>query len=418
MARPLTAIAVEKARAAKERRELADPGCRGLYLIVQPSGVKSWAARYRYQGRSIKLTLGAVLIGAAESDSTPEVGAPLSLAHARELCARVLREAQAGRDPAVAKRQRREQQYAAEANTLQAICEEHLRREAGRDLRTLDSLRRPDLELFYPELGRLPIDQIKRGQFIRVLDAIADERGQRRAGRALGSMKTLLNWYANRSEHVSVLNRVSWRASGPEGGRDRVLDDAELQAIVQAAERDEDPFGRYLLFTLLTASRRSEAAGLRRSELSDDGKVWTIPASRYKSKRDVAIPLSAKAQGIVASMPHLPGGDYVFSVTGVRAINDFAKFKTRFDKLSGVTGWRLHDLRRTARTLLSRVGTRPDIAELCLGHRVGGIRGIYDRFEFIDEKRAAFEALARMVESIVRPDDTVVSITRAKRQRK
>ena len=111
-----------------------------------------------------------------------------------------------------------------------------------------------------------------------------------------------------------------------------------------------------------------------------------------------------KAQQIIASQPELPGGDFVFSVTGVRAINDFANAKTRFDQLSGVSGWRLHDLRRTSRTLLIRCGIRPDIAELCLGHRIGGIRGIYDRHEFIDEKRAAFEALAALIERIVRPD--------------
>src|SRR5262249_5511500 len=213
--KPLRAMTVDKLRAGDDRREIADAGCPGLYLIVQPSGHKSWALRYRSRRRSVKLTLGPVLIGArAESDATPALDTPLSLAAARELATRTLREIQAGRDPAVAKRQRREQQHAAEADTLQAVCGEHLRREAGR-LRTLDSQRRPDLELFYPALGQLPIDQIRRGQFVRVLDAIADERGQRRAGRALGAMKTLLNWHGNRSDYVSVLTRTSWRAAGP-----------------------------------------------------------------------------------------------------------------------------------------------------------------------------------------------------------
>ena len=151
MAKPLTAISVEKARPHAERREIADGGCTGLYLIVQPSGVKSWAARYRYRGRSIKLTLGPVLIGArAESASTPEVGAPLSLASARELCARVLREAQAGRDPAEEKRQRREQQHAAGAETLWSVCQEHLRRNSY--LRSIDQ-RRADLRIVLPVAG-------------------------------------------------------------------------------------------------------------------------------------------------------------------------------------------------------------------------------------------------------------------------
>ena len=384
MAKPLTAISVEKARAHAERRELADGGCTGLYLIVQPSGVKSWAARYRYRGRSIKLTLGPVLIGArAEAASTPEVGAPLSLASARELCARVLREAQAGRDPAAEKRQRREREHAAGAETLWSVCQEHLRRNSY--LRSIDQ-RRADFELFYPSLGQQPIEEIKRGQFVRVLDQIADERGQRRASRALGSMKTLLNWHGNRSEYVSKLTRTGWRTSAPEGGRDRVLDDTEIRKIVLAAEADHGPFAAFIRFVLLTATRRNEAARLRRSELSADGATWTIPAARYKQKRDVVIPLSAKAQQIIASQPHLPGGDYVFSHSGARAINDFADAKTRFDK--ALRRYRLAAARSETNGayVVVACGIRPDIAELCLGHRIGGIRGIYDRFEFIDEK--------------------------------
>src|SRR5215472_3622346 len=255
MAKPLTAITVAKARAGSTRRELPDGGCPGLYLIVQVSGHKSWALRYRSRRRSVKLTLGPTLIGAgAESDNAPQLDTPLSLAAARELATRTLREVQAGRDPALAKRQQREQQHAAEADTLQAVCEEHLRREAGR-LRTLETQRRPDLELFYPALGQMPLEQIRRGQFVRVLDTVADQRGRRRAGRALAAMKTLLNWHGNRSDYVSVLTRVSWRTAGPAGGRDKVLDDAELKAIWLAAEQDKGPYGPYLRFMLLTSTR-------------------------------------------------------------------------------------------------------------------------------------------------------------------
>jgi hypothetical protein len=82
MTKPLTAVAVAKLRAGADRREIPDAGCRGLYLIVQPSGLKSWAARYRFRGIPTKLTLGPVLIGAPESAQTPEIGAPMGLARA------------------------------------------------------------------------------------------------------------------------------------------------------------------------------------------------------------------------------------------------------------------------------------------------------------------------------------------------
>jgi integrase len=387
--------------------------------VVQTSGVKSWAARYRSRGRSVKLTLGSALIGAgAESVSAPELGAPLSLAHARELCARMLREAQAGRDPAVAKRQRRALAHAAAADTLQAVGEEFLRREGGR-LRTRDQ-RKADIALLYPNLGRLPLDQIKRRQFVREFDHVEDTRGPVRAQRVQSATKRLLNWYSGRADdYVSVLTRVPARISIAERARSHVPSDAELKAIVLAAERDRI-FGSYLLFTLATATRRGESAGLRRSELSPDGRTWIIPAARYKTGKDTLIPLSAKAQAIVAAMPVLPGGDYVFSEDGKRPLGNFAARKTRFDALCGVGGWRIHDLRRAARTLLSRAGVSADIAERCLGHSLTGSRRVYDRHEFESEKAAAFEALAALIERIVRPPtDVVVPIrARAKGRRK
>jgi integrase len=376
--------------------------------------VKSWAARYRYRGRPTKFTLGSALIGAPESDQTPEIGAPLSLASARELCARVLREAQAGRNPALKKRQQREEQAAAEADTFQTIAEEFLRREGPR-LRTL-SQRKSDLELLYPSLGRLPIPEIRRAQFVREFDRIADQRGLVRASRVQTATKALLNWYSARSDYISVLTRTPQRISIQEHTRSHVPSDAELRAILLAAEQDEGPFGRYLLFTLSTATRRGESAGLRRSELSPDGRTWIIPGSRYKNGKDCLVPLSERAQAIIASMPVL--GDFVFTANGTCALGNFAERKKAFDEACGVPGWVIHDLRRAARTLLSRAGISADIAERCLGHSLSGVRRTYDRHEYETEKRHAFEALAALVERITRPPADVVVPIRAKSARR
>jgi integrase len=418
MAKPLTAIAVAKARAGDDRREIPDGGCTGLYLIVQPSGHKSWHLRYRRHGRTKNFTLGPTLIGTrAESNVAPQIGTPLVLAAARELATRTLREVQAGHDPAEAKRKRREEQHAAAADSFENVAQEFLRRE-GPKLRTL-AQRRSDLELFYKPLGQMPIPEIKRAQFVREFDRIEDQRGPVRANRAQTAVKALLNWYGGRTDYVSVLTRTPARISISGRARSHVPSDAELKAIVLAAERG-GLFGRYLLFTLYCACRRGESAGLRRSELSPDGRVWTVPAARYKSNRDLLIPLSAKAQAIIASMPPAAGGDYVFSDDGKYPLGNFAARKARFDKLCGIGNWgRIHDLRRAARTLLSRAGVNADIAERCLGHALTGVRRVYDRHEFQSEKAAAFEALAQMVERIVRPPpDVVVPTGRAKARRK
>jgi integrase len=98
----------------------------------------------------------------------------------------------------------------------------------------------------------------------------------------------------------------------------------------------------------------------------------------------------------------------MFSVDGRRPVGNLDPYKARLDKASGVTGWRLHDLRRTARSLMSRAKVLPDIAERCLAHKIGGVRGVYDRYAYRTEKAEAFEALAGLVEMILNPVDKVI----------
>jgi integrase len=402
MAKPLTPIAIANLRARRGRYEVPDGGCQGLRVVIFPSRKKSFVLRFRFRGKQEKLTLGPCLTerGVAETLTAPATGTPLSLAAARELATKALREARAGKNPAAEKRKQREEQLAAESDTLQAICGEYLRREGPR-FRTLRQ-RRSDLELLCASvLGRLPVDQIRRGQYTRELDRIADNNGLVRADRVLSALKTLLNWHAERSDFISPLGRGGRRTSIRDRARSRFLTDDELRRVVTTAEQDKGPFGPFVRFVLLTATRRAEAAGLRRSELSPDGKTWVIPGARYKSGKDTLIPLSAAAQRIIAAQPKL--GDFVFSVTGDRGLTGFAERKADFDKTCGVTGYVLHDLRRTSRTLLSRARISADIAEMCLGHSLVGVRQTYDRHAYADEKRHAFEALATQIEGVINP---------------
>jgi integrase len=424
MNKPLTPLTIANLKPRSDRYEKSDPGCRGLRVVVFPSGHKSFIARYRFKGLPCKLTLGSCIAerDVAESDAAPELDTPLSLAAARSLCAEKLRQAKGGKtNPAAEKRQKRQQQHAAKAASFAAVAEEFLRREGPR-LRTLGQ-RKADLGLLFAALGQQPIEQITRAQFVRQFDFIEDQRGPVRANRAMMAVKRLLNWHSGRVDnYISVLTRTPARISISRRARSHVPSDTELQAIVLAAERDEGIFGRYLLFTLLTACRRGESAGLRRSELSPDGRTWVIPGSRYKNGRDCLVPLSTKAQAIIQSMPVRAGGDYVFDEksNGKSPLRSFAFSKAKLEVASGTRGWRIHDTRRAARTLLSRAGIAADISEMCLGHSLSGVRATYDRWSFEAEKRHAFEALARMVEDIARPpaDTSVVPIGSAKGRRK
>jgi hypothetical protein len=419
-AKPLTAIAVANARCPRNqpRIEIPDGGCRGLYLVVQNSGAKSWACRYRPRRsrKSRKLTLGDVFLGEGEPTTEPAKDTPLTLAAARLLAATALLQVQAGRDPAAEKRAKREAENAAEADTLEAVAEEFLRREFAKK-RTFNQ-RKADLSLLYKPLGALRIEQITRGEFARAFDRIADERGDLRRDRVLGAAKRLLTWHASRSDYRPVLGRESTRlVSIREGARSRILSEDELRKVWLAAEQ-AGTFGSYVRFLLLTATRRKEASAMQRGEL-EDSATWIIPWERYKtgdkSRTDMLIPLSKAAQEIVAAQPNR--GEYIFSSTGERPLTNFAVNKARFDAACGVTGWTIHDLRRTSRTLLSKV-TTPDIAERCLGHVLMGQRGTYDRYSYQDEKRAAFEALAALIERIVHPPEVAdFAKERGKRRR-
>jgi integrase len=167
---------------------------------------------------------------------------------------------------------------------------------------------------------------------------------------------------------------------------------------------------RFVQFLLLTATRRNEAAHMRHGEIS--GTDWTIPQARYKTGLELLIPLSPMAAKILDQLPRIGNSGFVFTTDGKHPISGFSKFKREFDKACGVKDWTLHDLRRTARSLMSRAGVSSDHAERCLGHVIGGVRGVYDRQEFHDEKRHAFEQLASLVERIVDPQANVVPLAK------
>jgi integrase len=205
------------------------------------------------------------------------------------------------------------------------------------------------------------------------------------------------------------------RIKPEEHQRERVLSDDELRAIwMVAEERATDPFAALVQFLLLTGARRSEAARLPRSGEIRDGD-WTLPARRNKVKLDLVRPLSAAARELLESLPEIDGCKYYFS-HGKQPIATFSQSKEGFDEACGVSGWTLHDLRRTARTLMSRAGVSPDHAEHCLGHLMPNIRKNYDKHKFYEEKKRAFEALAALIDRTAHPPGGTVTEMRRERR--
>lgn len=391
MAKALTTATCEKAKPAADRYEIADGLLVGLRLTVQPSGVKSWCVRTRISGRPVKYTLGVL----------PTIG----VAKARELGRDVLIKAKAGINPLDEKREKQRKAEAAAGNTLKAICEEYMTREGGR-LRTAGERQAIFTRLIYPSLGRQPIEAIKRSDIIRLLDRVEDECGGRSADMVLSVLRRVMNWHASRSDEFRspIVRGMARHKAKP---RERKLSDAELVTVWKAAE-DAGAFGRLVQFLLLTSARRSEAAKARWDEI--DGTDWVLPARRNKTDLDLVRPLSPAAQALLASIPQIEGCPFIFTAGGSRPIGGYGDRKERFDRATGVSGWRLHDLRRTARSLMSRAGVPSDHAERCLGHVIGGVRGTYDRHEYHAEKKLAFEKLATLISKIVEPQSNVVPL--------
>ena len=369
----------------------------GFGLMVTKNGHRSFVVQYRVRAVSRRLSFKPASAGG--------LGLSDARAWAREVVGRVIR----GGDPVAEKRQA----TAAAENTFQTIAEEYLARD-GAALRSHHHQRLVLQRLVYPAIGARQIDQIKRSDIVRLLDRIADANGPRQADAVLAFVRRIFNWHAKRSDDFrSPIVRGMARTKPSQRRRQRILTDAELRAVWRAAEAQPSPFGRLVQFLLLTAARRNEAARMRRDEIT--GADWVVPAARYKTGAELLIPLSPPALQVLEKTPQI-GDLFIFTNDGRRPLSGFSKGKAAFDAVCGVTTrWTLHDLRRTARSLMSRVGVSADIAGMCLGHVLGGIRQTYDRHSYADEKRHAFEALAGLIERIVDSQTNVVSLPDAGR---
>jgi hypothetical protein len=397
--RKLSQAWVEKATAlpGAERTIYWDESLESFGLMVTAAGARSLVVQYRAKGVSRRYTVKAQ-----------------SLSSARKAARSVLGRVAEGGDPVMEGRKAR----ADAANSLKTVAEEHLQREAKR-LRSIGERRRIFERYIFPDLGGRQIDSIKRSEIVRLLDRIEDRNGPSMADHVLSVLRRLMSWHATRSDDFrSPITRGMARTRPAERARERVLSDEELRLLWSATEGWASPYAYLVRFLLLTATRLREAAEMRRYEVT--GNEWVIPARRHKSKRDFLIPLSPAAFKLLSDLPSIGCKDWVFTTAGDAPISGFSKFKRQLDERmtrkresgaapgQSVTPWTNHDIRRTARSLMSRAGVDPDHAERALGHVIGGVRGTYDRHAFEREKARAFEALAEQVGRILDDNPNVV----------
>jgi integrase len=412
-----TALYVTNVKAGPERCEIPDPGQRHLYLVVQPSGSRGFAVRYRFRGKARKMTLPS----------------GISLADARVAASEAMLKVSKGIDPASEEREQKRRAAEADETAFAAVAALYMK-EAGSKLRSASGRESIIRRHLLPKLGGRQIDEIERDEVVRALDKVAITSGPRAADMALAVLSKIFNWHQTRTSRFrSPLVRGMTRLKQAERARDRILDDDEIRRVWDACgDARMGIAGACFRFLLLTGARRTEAAAMTYSEIGVEvvrnGKevkldVWRLPKERAKGREAITRPLSRAALDVLKGVPRIVGCDYVFSVNGrpVRLDSGNNTPKKRVDELSGVTGWVVHDLRRTARTLLGRIGVSFDIAEMALGHRPPGgiIRWTYDMHSYLPQKLDAFEALAREIDRIVGgPSESKVVKLRRKNERR
>jgi integrase len=363
--------------ALKPGQSIADLEIPGFTARCLPSGAISYDFRYRTPTSRERRRLSLGLHGAI----TPDQARARAEKRLDELAKEV--------DPAAARQRQR-------AATVNALLDNYVERVLGKKRSKPAQVSAFD-RLIRPQIGDRSIYDLNRSDIAELFDGIEDASGPVMADRTLAYLRAAFSWQQLRDDKfISPIIKGMARTKPKERARSRILSDDELRAIWKATE-GQGAFHALIRFLLLTGARRTEASAMSWTEI--DGTDWTLPAARNKTKVDLVRPLSKAVQEIIPSR----ASHYVFSTDGGKTpISGFSKFKAGLDKQSGVTGWTPHDLRRTARSLMSRAAVPSDHAERCLGHVIGGVRGTYDRHEYHKEKAEAYEKLAKQVAAIVK----------------
>jgi integrase len=225
-----------------------------------------------------------------------------------------------------------------------------------------------------------------------------------RKGLTLAIIRRLCNWFASRdSDYISPVVKGMGRYPAADRKRDRILNDDELRALWKACT-DAGTFGALLEVLLLTGQRRDKVLTMRWDNITEG--VWTIPTERREKGNAGSLRLPAAVLEIIETQPRIAGNPFVFAGRGGKAFNNFTERTNELHaKLGDMPHWTPHDLRRTARSLMSRAEVRPDIAERVLGHVRPGVEAIYDRHHYDAEKADALARLAALVATIVNPPE-------------
>jgi integrase len=371
----------------------------GLALRITDRGHKSFVLVSRYPSNPAHPTRRAL----------GDVGA-ITLEHARQKARAWLELIGRGIDPRIEEARQRSEAQRRQLNTFAAVAAEFLERHAIGLRKSAEAKRIIEGE-FVKRWGSRPITDIMPEEAAAAIRAIVKRGAPYQAHNAFGYLRRLFNWaigthqFGISSSPVAQLKPKD--LIGKREARERTLSDDELRAVWLATEKAGYPYGDIFGTLILTGQREREVAEMRWSEVDFDKRMWTIPAKRMKGSRAHEVPLAPRALALLQGLPRFASGESVFTTTGgTKPVNGFSKAKTRFDKLTGVAGWVIHDLRRTMRTHLSALPVQDLVRELVIAHAKPGLHKVYDQHAYQNEKRRCLELWEARLLSIVCPEAT------------
>jgi integrase len=410
----------------RKDRLVFDDAQRGLAVRVTATSGRTYLCQYTIHGHKWRVPLGSC--------------SAVSLAKAREAAAAIMGDVAKGRNPAAERKAAAAAERARRARnrlTLRVLIEDwkRIHLASRRPSYAAEAVR----ALHYAFADHLddPAEDLDRTALVRVLDALtrrrkrkdgegaAKARGAAITGRTAAYGRAAFAWAIKRGA-VSTNPFAALPVVKGAAKRERVLSDAEVAEIWQVADEASGPFGPIIHLLILTGQRRGEVAGMTWGELSDDLTIWSLPAGRTKNGTAHNVPLSTPVRGLLQSLmredpaKRHASSQLVFPGVAGTPFAGWSKAKVALDNAimarrskAAETGgksparlmpWNVHDLRRTVATGLQRLGVRLEVTEAVLNHisgSRGGIAGVYQRHDWAAEKRAALDAWAIHVRSIV-----------------
>ena len=410
LTRRFTEQMVERLRPPPTGRiELGDEICPGLLLRVTDRGVRSFSVIYKVVGEGGVSKTGRLLKGKQHRITLGQWPA-LKLIDAREQARDILSAALEGRD---LRDERRTQNLLRATNTVESVTERFIRLYARPNVKSWRNIERVLNLHVMPHWGDRVMRDIRRADAHQLLDGLVAEGKTGTAREVRKHLSSLFNWAVDREivpdNPVYGMTRADLKNTHEAG---RALEDDELRAIWQAAGDLGYPFGPMYRLLILTGQRRNEWANARRSEIDPNSRWLEVLRDRYKGGRDHIVPLSDPAWAHVDSLPAWPGNDYyLFSTTdGRKPVSGFSRAKSRLDRGAGrllcdsgggLRRYRVHDFRVTCETRLANLGINREVRDAVLGHAKPGLQKIYNKHDYLDEKRAALDAYAEHLSEFI-----------------